>query len=87
MPPESAGTRFWSHQWPRILSAAGVWIRGIYRAAQAIDVVDIMSRQLGLLLCDVATVAETDACQKTPAGAERDDTFAPSASGAQIETA
>jgi hypothetical protein len=79
--------------WPAILAAAvlglaaaGAWVRGVYRAGQAVQVFDIVARQLGLIRCDAACTGRKEEKAKPPVGARVDGQFIPSENGAHIRT-
>ena len=43
------------------IAALGAWVRGVYRAGQAVHVFDIAAGQLGLIRCDAESAAVREA--------------------------
>ncbi|MGE5192535.1 MAG: glycosyltransferase [Deltaproteobacteria bacterium] len=85
--------------WPAAIAAAllgvaavGAWVRGVYRAGQAVHVFDIAARQLGLVRCDAAVGARKEARADAAIGARIEgqfvpsEKFVPSENGARIGT-
>jgi GT2 family glycosyltransferase len=68
------------------LTAAGAWVRGVYRAGQAVQVFDIVARQLGLARCDAAARARTEAAADAQSGARVEGQVVASENGAHIRT-
>jgi GT2 family glycosyltransferase len=79
--------------WPAAVLAAlfamtglAAWARGVFRAAQAVAVFDIVARQLGLARCDAAIRAENEETSEAPVGAEVLGRFVPATEdGAPIQ--
>jgi hypothetical protein len=79
--------------WPAAIAAAllgvsalGAWVRGVYRAGQAVHVFDIVARQLGLIRCDGPAGAANEAGAIAPIITGANGQHLPSENGAKIET-
>jgi hypothetical protein len=67
-------------------AALGAWVRGVYRAGQAVHVFDIVARQLGCIRCDAAAGPAKEAGAIAPIITGVNAQHVPSENGARIET-
>jgi len=65
------------------ISALAAWIRGVYRAGQAVHVFDIVAGQLGLMRCDAESAAAEVPGDKAPLATDVNGHHAPSENGSQ----